>query len=224
MRALVLAVSLLSLTACGGSSSDTKKAGGEGAKAGDPAAAAAGAEAAKAAVELPPPPPEGPPILKLGAAKISEKGAPDKGISLTAEGQVVVMGKAVGTVRADGVLLGGRNEVLMKADAEGKISGPDGQVMPLSLVEGGATMSGGPGGQSIELRFTDEGAVTMKAKDAQGNEIPPSEGKSPPPEMVAEGCSGEMAKTCGLAFTAYMMLVGSSVRGAVAGPAPAPAP
>ena len=107
---------------------------------------------------------------------------------------------------------------------------PDGQVMaggapaPFKLEPGGASLFGPTGGRA-EVRFKDDGSMTMEPKD--GAQAKPG---TEPPRFKAEGCTGEMARTCGMAFFAYMILSsgqGSSApppAGAAAGAVPAGTP
>jgi len=156
-------------------------------------------------------------VLTIGAAKIVEKDKPEQGIELGADGIVSVNGDEVGSVAPDGKLRSAEGKIMMTVTTEGRVTVGD-KPIPLTLVEGGVNLEG-PEGKVVEIRFAEDGAVAMALKNADGSEAEPP-GDEPPPEMTAEGCTGETAKACGLVFAAYMLMGPDE---AVEGPDSAPA-
>ncbi|MCA9685378.1 MAG: hypothetical protein KC457_24585 [Myxococcales bacterium] len=146
---------------------------------------------------------EAAPILVIGAAKIMQKDQPDKGIELAADGSVTIAGKPMGKVSADGKLSGVDGKVVMQVDAEGTVTSPDGQRAPMVVQDNGVTMEG-PDGKKIAVIFAEDGSVKVEDKSAAPD-------APPPPEFATEGCTGAVAKTCGLVFTAYMLLMPGEV-------------
>lgn len=143
-------------------------------------------------------------VLSLGAAKIMQKDRPEEALEIQADGKVLVNASVVGSIGADGKIKSSDGQVMMSVDSSGMITMGD-KPIPLTVVEGGANMQA-PNGGVIEIRFAADGSVEMNAKNADGSPARPVEGAPPPPAMVSEGCTGAVAKTCGLAFAAYMML------------------
>jgi hypothetical protein len=156
-----------------------------------------------------PKPAEGP-VLTLGAAKIMEKNKPDQAIEIAADGTVK---------------MGPDPEHTLKISTDGKVSKVDGTVVAQVGADGSLTFDGkssgivlndaglvltAPNGKTATIRFTDEGVMV---------EPPPAEDM----QMVAEGCTGPMAKTCALVMT-MMLLTSEPVPAEAHGVEAAPAP
>lgn len=170
---------------------------------------AADAKAADAKPAEPEPKPVETITLTLGAAKIMEKDKPEEAIELLADGTVK---------------LGPNPENTLKISTDGKISKADGTVVAQVAADGSLSFDGKPSG--VVLNDT---GLTLTSPDGKKATVVFGEDGSvvtdPPAgdglQMVAEGCAGPMAKTCGLVITMLVMQDEPAPGGAAEAHAPA---
>lgn len=183
---LALCLALLTPLACDDKSGDAKKADGKVAAKTD---AKTDAKAEPAKVEPGPVTPTGA-VLVLGAAKIFEKGEPDKALALAATGEITMEGKPIGKLSSDGKMTTADGKVALEVGADGVVS-VEGKPMGLQLIEGGGKLTTPE--VTATMSFLEDGSIKIEPKSGNG------------PEMAHEGCAGPTAPTCALLLTALVM-------------------
>lgn len=143
-------------------------------------------------------------VLVLGAAKIFEKGEPDKGLALAATGEVTMEGQPLGRLSSDGKMTTPDGKVALEVGADGIVTA-EGKPMGLQLVEGGGKLTMPE--VTATMTFLEDGSIKIDPKPGNG------------PETAHEGCAGPTAPTCALLLTA-MVLTGQPA--AAAPPSPTP--
>ena len=151
-------------------------------------------------------------VLTLGAAKIMEKDKPEEAIEILADGTLK---------------MGPDPEHTLKISADGKISKPDGTLVAQVAADGSLSFDGKPSGvvlsdTGLTLTSPDGKTVTMKFNEDGSVVTEPPAGDGL--QMVAEGCAGPMAKTCGLVMTMLVLKaepIPGGAEGVEVGPDPA---
>jgi hypothetical protein len=198
MRALARSLALLSATtflllaACDKKTDDKKV---DDKKADDKKADDKKADDEKAEVAQPEEPkPATAGVLALGAVKIFEKDKPDEAIELLADGTLKVGPTPDKTLKVstDGKLSNAEGIVVAQVGADGVVT-IDGKASGVVLSDTGLTMTG-PDGKAGTAKFLEDGTIVVDPA---------------PPEnlqMVAQGCTGPMVKTCGLILTMLLLM------------------
>ncbi|MCH9681707.1 MAG: hypothetical protein K0V04_09765 [Deltaproteobacteria bacterium] len=193
---IVTACLMLSLSACddGKGKADAKKADAKkadakkaDAKAGDAKKAdAKQADAKQADAKAP----AGAPVLTLGAAKLMQENKPDEVLELLADGGIALSGKPMARLSTDGKLTGPDGKVTLVVGPDGKVTA-GGKPTGLELSDGGATVT--MGGKTTKVTFGEDGSITVEPDSGNG------------PKMKHEGCTGPIAKNCGLVLFGMLM-------------------
>jgi hypothetical protein len=139
-----------------------------------------------------PPKPADTAVLTLGAAKLMPKDQPNEAFELLADGTLKMAG-APETLKisTDGKISKADGTAVAQVNADGSLSF-DGKPSGVVLNDTGLVLTS-PDGKTATVRFNDDGSITI--------EPPPAEDL----EMVAEGCTGPMAKTCGVMMTMLVL-------------------
>jgi hypothetical protein len=132
-------------------------------------------------------------VLTLGAVKIMEKDKPEEAIELMADGTLKMGPNPTETVKisTDGKISKADGTVVAQVGADGVLTF-DGKASGVVLSDTGMTMTG-PDGKVGTARFLEDGTIAVEPA---------------PPEnlqMVAEGCTGPMVKTCALILTMLLL-------------------
>lgn len=173
----------------------------------------ADADVKQAAADVKPPAepkPIEPGSLTLGAAKIMEKDKPEEAIEILADGTVKLSPDPEHTLElsTDGKISKVDGTVVAQVAADGSLSF-DGKPSGVVLNDTGLVLTG-PDGRTATVRFQDDGSVVTEPPAGDGL------------QLITEGCTGPMARTCGVVMT--MMILNSSGDDAppVGGPTSAP--
>jgi hypothetical protein len=167
--------------------------------------------------QVEPPQPEPTPataaVLTLGAAKIMEKDKPEEAIELLADGTLKFGPNPDETLKisTDGKISKADGTVVAQVGADGAVAfTAGGEASGVVLSDAGLTMTG-PDGKTATAKFLEDGTIAVDPAPAENL------------QMVAEGCTGPMVKTCALILT--MLLFQSTPAEVPAraevGPAPA---
>jgi hypothetical protein len=157
------------------------------------------------------PQPETAAVLALGAVKIMEKDKPDEAIELTADGTLKVGPNPDHTLKVstDGKISKADGTVVAQVGADGVLT-MDGKPSGVVLSDTGMTMTG-PDGKTGTAKFLEDGTIAVDPAPAENL------------QMVAEGCTGPMVKTCALILTMLLLMEGEPVQagtGVEVGPDP----
>jgi hypothetical protein len=139
------------------------------------------------------PKPETAAVLTLGAAKIMEKDKPEEAIEIMADGTVKMSPEPDKTVKisTDGKVTGPEGKIVAQVGADGKLSF-DGKDSGIVLSDTGLTMTG-PDGKTGTAKFLEDGTIAVDPAPAENL------------QMIAEGCTGPMVKTCALVLTLLLL-------------------
>jgi hypothetical protein len=143
-------------------------------------------------VEEPKPKPADTVVLTLGAAKIMEKDKPEEAIEISADGTVKMGPEPDKTAKisTDGKVTVA-DKVVAQVGADGKLIF-DGKDSGIVLSDTGLTMTG-PDGKTGTAKFMEDGTIAVDPAPAENL------------QMVAEGCTGPMVKTCALVLTMLLL-------------------
>jgi hypothetical protein len=150
-------------------------------------------------VEAPPPvetKPATTAVLTIGPAKIMEKDKPAEALELTADGTLKVGPNPDQTLKitADGKISKADGTVVAQVGADGVLT-MDGKASGVVLSDTGMTMTG-PDGKTGTAKFLEDGTIAVDPAPAENL------------QMVAEGCTGPMVKTCALILTMLLLMPG----------------
>lgn len=147
----------------------------------------------QADVEPPEPKPAAAPVLTLGAAKLTAKDKPDQAFELLADGTLKLGPDPEHTlvITTDGRVSGVDGKLIAQVAADGSLSF-DGKPSGVVLNDTGLTLSS-PDGKTVTVVFGEDGSVNVDPPAGEGM------------QFVAEGCTGAMAKTCGLVMTVLVL-------------------
>jgi hypothetical protein len=147
------------------------------------------------------PPPATAAVLALGAVKIMEKDKPAEAIELTADGTLKVGPNPTETLKisTDGKISKADGTVVAQVGADGVLT-MDGKASGVVLSDTGMTMTG-PDGKTGTAKFLEDGTIAVDPAPAENL------------QMVAEGCTGPMVKTCALILTMLLLMPGEPVEG-----------
>jgi hypothetical protein len=142
------------------------------------------------------PQPETAAVLALGAVKIMEKDKPDEALELTADGTLKVGPNPDQTLKisTDGKISKADGTVVAQVGADGVLT-MDGKPSGVVLSDTGMTMTG-PDGKTGTAKFLEDGTIAVDPAPAENL------------QMVAEGCTGPMVKTCALILTMLLLMPG----------------
>lgn len=149
-------------------------------------------------VEAPPPEepkPEAAVVLTLGAAKIMEKDQPEQAMELTADGTLKVGPNPDESLKisTDGKISKADGTVVAQVGADGVLMTVDGKPSGAVLSDTGMTMTT-PDGKTSTVKFMEDGSIVVDPAPAENL------------QMVAEGCTGPMVKTCALMLTVLVTM------------------
>ncbi len=133
-------------------------------------------------------------VLTLGVAKIGPKDAPDKTLEIAADGTVKVgpePDKTL-TLSTDGTVKSPDGKVVATVGTDGAVT-IDGKETGIVLDDTGLTMTK-PDGEKGTIKFAEDGSVAFEPAAAPGLEV------------VTEGCTGPMVKTCALVLAVSMFM------------------
>ena len=134
--------------------------------------------------------------LTLGPAKLIPKSTPDEFIELLADGTVKFVGVAPGVkITSDGKIVKADGTVSAVVGVDGSLK-VDGRDSGIVLDDTGLTLHASNAAKKVIVKFEADGSVVM---------VPPP---GPDLEMTAEGCTGPVARTCGLLLAMYVMTAG----------------
>lgn len=150
-------------------------------------------------------------VLALGAVKIMEKDKPEQAIELTTDGTLKVGPNPTETLKisSDGKISKADGTMVAQVGADGVLS-LGGEASGAVLSDAGLTMTA-PDGKTYTAKFLEDGTIVVDPAPAENL------------QMVAEGCTGPMVKTCALILTMLVLMPGepSAAPAAVeAGPDP----
>lgn len=142
--------------------------------------------------EVPTPTPATADVLTLGAVKIMEKDKPEEAIELLADGTLKIGPNPEETVKitTDGKVSKADGTVVAQVGADGALSFTSGgdEASGIVLSDTGLTMTG-PDGKTATVKFLEDGTIVVDPAPAENL------------QMVAEGCTGPMVKTCAVILT-----------------------
>lgn len=141
-------------------------------------------------------------ILTLAVAKIMRAGHEDRAFELAANGTVTLAGIPFGTISSDGQLLNPDGELMMAVQPDGSVIAGDGPTgIVLDETGGSLTL---PNKLSVKVQFGPDGAITTETSGPNAVLL-----GTEPPQLLSQGCTGPVTKTCALITLSYLMALGN---------------
>ena len=143
-----------------------------------------------------------PAVLRLGAAKLWREGHEDRAFALAPDGTITLVGAPYGTVSEDGELRDLEGNLMMRATPEGTVVSEGGESTGVVIHDTGGKLSAER--LNIDVRFADDGKIAIEASGPNAALL-----GTDSPQMLSQGCTGALTRTCALITLSYLMALGN---------------
>ena len=140
-------------------------------------------------------------MLAFGSAKIMREGHADRAFELLPDGKVLLKGRPYAMLTTDGRYLNAAGTELMKLGTDGIVLA-EGNPNGVLLNAGGGHLEGFE--LQAHLSYGEGGSLKVEATGRRAQLLGPDG-----PQLVSEGCEGEVRRACSLITLVYLMALGN---------------